>query len=61
MSAYKHIETNPIGGGEVKDRYEIVELAGRVTRKFWVLDNEKNKVVSFWSTRGLAEREVEKL
>jgi hypothetical protein len=45
----------------VKDRYEIVELAGRVTRKFWVLDNEKNKVVSVWSTRGLAEMEVERL
>ena len=42
-------------------RYEIVELAGRETRMFWLLDNVRNKVAGKWPTREIAEDELAQL
>ena len=43
------------------ERYEIMELAGTETRRFWVLDNAKNKIVGNYPTREMAEAEIAKL
>ena len=43
------------------ERYEIVELAGTETRRFWILDNAKNKVLGNYPTWEMAEDEIKKL
>lgn len=45
----------------VTQRYEILELAGTETRRFWILDNAKNKVVGNYPTLEMAEAEIKKL